>query len=111
MLIHTAAFSTSLHLKIPYTHKLKAVNSSVSENTTSKDVPFHSQTQNDLNQLKQRVKDPLSCSDRFCLCCTRRDLMATVGAAALLPIHPSYASDDSSPADPMVKYNASFLLY
>lgn len=104
MLIHTA-FSTSLYPKIPNTQKLKAVNSSVSEKTNLKDVPFHSQTQNDLNQLKRRVKDPLSCTNKFCFCCSRRDFLAAVGAAALLPIHPSYASDDSSPADSMEMLN------
>ncbi|XP_055832684.1 uncharacterized protein LOC129901509 isoform X1 [Solanum dulcamara] len=104
MLIH-AAFSTSLYPKIPYTQKLKAVNSSVSESTTLKDVSFHSQMQNELNQLKKRVEDPLSCSNKFCFCCSRRDFMALVGTAALLPSHPSYASDDSSPTDPMAMLN------
>lgn len=100
MLIHTA-FSTSLYPKIHFTHKLKAVNSSASESTTLKDVPFHSQMQNDL-----RVKDPLTCSNKFCFCCSRRrDFMAAVGAAALLPIHPSHASDDSSSNDPTAMLN------
>ncbi|XP_060177990.1 uncharacterized protein LOC132607921 isoform X2 [Lycium barbarum] len=100
MLMHTT-FSTSLYPKIHNTQKLKAIKSSVSESTTLKDVPFHSQTQNELNQLKKKVKDPLSCSNKFCFCCSRRDFMAAVGAAALLPIHPSHASNDSSRTDPM----------
>lgn len=93
MLIHT-----TLYPKFHCTHK---VNSSVSESTTPKDVPFHSQMQ---NELKKRVKDPLCSSNKFCFCCTRRHFMAALGAAALLPIHPSHASDVSSPANPMVKY-------
>lgn len=104
MLIHTA-FSTSLYPKIHFTQKLKAVNSSVSESTASKEVHFHSQMQNDLSQLNKRVKDPLSCCNNFCFCCSRRDFMAAVGAATLLPIHPSYASDHSAPTDPMAMLN------
>ncbi|CAN4098154.1 unnamed protein product [Withania somnifera] len=101
---HTAFF-TSLYPKIHFTHKVKAVNSSASESTTLKDVPFNSQMQNALNQLKKRVKGPLTCSNKFCFCCSRRDFMAAVGAAALLPIHPSHASDDSSANDPMAMLN------
>nr|XP_025887572.1 uncharacterized protein LOC101258273 isoform X3 [Solanum lycopersicum] len=94
MLIHT-----TLYPKFHCTHK---VNSSVSESTTPKDVPFHSQMQ---NELKKRVKDPLCSSNKFCFCCTRRHFMAALGAAALLPIHPSHASDVSSPANPMAMLN------
>ncbi|XP_015077598.1 methyltransferase-like protein 7B isoform X1 [Solanum pennellii] len=94
MLIHT-----TLYPKIHCTHK---VNSSVSESTTPKDVPFHSQMQ---NELKKRVKDPLCSSNKFCFCCTRRHFMAALGAAALLPIHPSHASDVSSPVNPMAMLN------
>ncbi|KAK4376257.1 hypothetical protein RND71_006934 [Anisodus tanguticus] len=104
MLIHTA-FSTSLYPKIHNTQKLKTVNSSVSESKTFNDVPFNSQTQNELNHLKKRVKDPLSCSNSICFCCSRRDIMAAVGAAALLPSHPSHASDDSFPTDAMAMLN------
>lgn len=100
MLIHTA-----LYPKIHCTQKMKSVNSSVSESTTLKDVPFHSQMQNELNQLKKRVKDPLSSINKFCFCCSRRHFMAALGAAALLPIHPSHASDVSSPADSMAMLN------
>lgn len=101
MLFNTT-FSTYLYPKIHYTQKLKAVNSSASDkSTTLKDVPFHS-------QIQKKVKDLLNCNNKLCFCCSRRSFMAAVGAASLLPIHPSHASDYT---DPMVKYNASFLLF
>ncbi|KAM3373737.1 thiol S-methyltransferase METTL7B isoform X1 [Capsicum galapagoense] len=98
MLIHTT-FSTCLYPKIQFTQKLKAVNSSVSESTTFKDV--NSQAE---NELKKKVKEPLSCSNKFCFCCSRRAFMAA--AALFHPIHSSYASDDNSaPTDPMAMLN------
>ncbi|XP_016513877.1 uncharacterized protein LOC107830753 [Nicotiana tabacum] len=95
MLFNTT-FSTYLYPKIHYTQKLKAVNSSASDkSTTLKDVPFHS-------QIQKKVKDLLNCNNKLCFCCSRRSFMAAVGAASLLPIHPSHASDYT---DPMAMLN------
>ncbi|KAI3467325.1 hypothetical protein Pfo_023988 [Paulownia fortunei] len=79
-------------------------------NLTLKTVssPSSSLTCNAPNKSKESIQDLLgnNGSSRYCSCCPRRHFLGAVLGTGLLPVLPSFASDeDSTPQDPMAAMN------